>query len=77
MYTDMLVNNSIIDTTYNNPSKNMGIADGMFIGIGRYDIGNPKNTMIDSKNTFIHINVFTMSNCLSLDLLLCIFLFPS
>jgi hypothetical protein len=77
MYTDMLANNSIIDTTYNNPSAKMGTIDGIFIGIGRYDVGNPKRTIKASKNTFKHINILTISSCLSLDLLLCIFLFPS
>ena len=70
----MLVNNSAIDTIDNNPRAYNGIFGR---SIGMYDEGNPNSTIIASKNTCVHIKNFALSSCLSFDLLLCIFLFPS
>ena len=70
----MLVNNSAIDTIDKSPSAYIGIFGR---SIGMYDEGNPNSTTIASKNTCAHIKNFALSSCFILDLLLCIFLFPS
>ena len=72
MYVIMLVINSAMDTRYNIPSAPNGIVSGMIVGRK-----NPNITTIASRNTCIQISDFIASNCLRLDLLLCIFLFPS